>query len=252
MDHTAIYDSRNNAMVVYGGRTAVRGEVLGDAWSLDLAPKPRWRQIKSKGAVPESRTGHTAIYDERSGRMILTGGRPVWISGRGYSNLWELSLMGAPQWRRMNPGGEAPLNSHLVFADPSKDRMFLTSDRPMFLWRLDWAGGRAAFSQGVDLEEAEIERRDSPRALEMSLELSPGQWRDGAFLAHVSLPQVAGARLSLMDVGGRRIWSAAPDAFDVGRHSMRIAPSGHVAAGVYFLRIEQGGQARAVKVVKVQ
>ncbi len=71
-DHSAVYDSQHERMLVYGGfdGTAVSDEL----WSFDVSSAPRWTRLTPAGTAPGPRRGHTAIYDEPRDRMIIFGG----------------------------------------------------------------------------------------------------------------------------------------------------------------------------------
>jgi hypothetical protein len=70
--HTAIYDPVRDRMVVYAGVNSQY--YLGDLWALSLAGDPSWTHLAPTGALPNSRLGHSAIYDPVRDRMIVFGG----------------------------------------------------------------------------------------------------------------------------------------------------------------------------------
>jgi len=258
MDHTAIYDAEHRAMVVYGGRTALQGSVLGDVWSLDLTPRPHWRRVEVGDVAPKSRTGHAAIYDSRWRRMIVMGGRASARLARdqAYHDIWALSLAGAPRWRPLNPTGDGPGQSLLpiAFADASADRMLITnySGALSFLWTIDWGTVLSESHRGAELEELlGLRTPGSSDAREPSLSLPSGLWRGGALMAHVSLAKAEDASLALFDASGRRLWAAGSEEFALGERDMAVAPGMRLPNGMYFLRLAQGSQARTVKVVRL-
>ena len=72
-NHSAVYDTVSNRMVVYGGYPPYKGDV----WALEnangLGGTPNWVQLLPDGTDP-TRMGHTAIYDLSANRMIVFGG----------------------------------------------------------------------------------------------------------------------------------------------------------------------------------
>src|SRR5208283_5530641 len=67
---TAVYDTTNNRMIIYGGSC---GSVLNDVWVLStangLVGTPAWTQLSPTGSSPSGRENHTAIYDDVTNRM---------------------------------------------------------------------------------------------------------------------------------------------------------------------------------------
>ncbi|MBI3070673.1 MAG: hypothetical protein HYY84_00970 [Deltaproteobacteria bacterium] len=103
--HSAIFDSVNRRMIVYGGNTGGWGTGMSDVWALSLpiGGTPSWTQLPQSGVGPSGRAYHTAIYDAANQRMITYAG----YSGTGYLNdVWELSLsIATPAWSRVSTSG---------------------------------------------------------------------------------------------------------------------------------------------------
>ncbi len=73
--HTAVYDSADNRMVVYGGVIA-SSAVQNDTWILSGANgvgTATWSQLTPTDTAPY-RVSHTAIYDPVSDEMVIFGG----------------------------------------------------------------------------------------------------------------------------------------------------------------------------------
>lgn len=72
---SAVFDSRRNRVLVFGGLWYEDGWKIGDdVWSLELEPTPRWRRLTPLGPASPPRYGHEAAYDSLSDRMIVIGG----------------------------------------------------------------------------------------------------------------------------------------------------------------------------------
>lgn len=99
-NHTAVYDSRHDRMIVYGGQTP-GGAPFADAWAFDLATST-WSLLDDGTSGPSARAQHTAVYDDAQDRMVV-------FSGFGQNaDLWALSLSGSPTWSPLFPGGLPP------------------------------------------------------------------------------------------------------------------------------------------------
>jgi hypothetical protein len=100
--HSAIYDSMNNRMLVFGGRvwnqTAQTEPAIGDLWQLSnangLGGTPTWTQLTQSGALPGPRFYHAAAFDEANQRMIVLGGRDS--TDTPSNRVWVLSFNQAP------------------------------------------------------------------------------------------------------------------------------------------------------------
>ncbi len=97
---TAIYDSTNHIMTIYGGDAG--GQPFGDVWVLSDANgqggTPTWSQLATTRA-PEARTGHSAVYDSVNDRMSVFAGSDGTIT---LADSWILTfangLGGTPAW----------------------------------------------------------------------------------------------------------------------------------------------------------
>ena len=131
---SAIYDPVRDRILVFGGSDLYwevwghygYGNALNDVWSLSLSGTPTWSQLSPAGAPPIPRVLHTAIYDPLRDRMVVYGG---WGYPGGFtdkiSDVWALSLSGAPAWTQILPSGTLPpaRYGHTAIYDPPRDRM---------------------------------------------------------------------------------------------------------------------------------
>jgi hypothetical protein len=89
-DHTAIYDSVNNRMTIYGGVT--NSGLRGDVWVLSnangLGGTPAWTRLSPSHAVLAPRAGHSGTYDSVNNRMIVFAGGS---NDGGLSGTWVLT-----------------------------------------------------------------------------------------------------------------------------------------------------------------
>ena len=126
---SVILDARRDRLVVFGGRTIPAGEILGDAWTLDLGTSPlRWTSlVPADGVAPGRRWGHSAIYDEACDRMVIHGGTgPTEFEPLGLlDDVWALSLGSSPTWTKLTPEGTPPPAhyEHSAMYDRRRGRM---------------------------------------------------------------------------------------------------------------------------------
>src|SRR5690349_7627 len=77
--HSAVYDSANARMTVFGGGygSTTPAPCQNDVWILQNASgvngKPAWTQQFPLGTAPAPRFSHTAVYDPGTNRMIVFG-----------------------------------------------------------------------------------------------------------------------------------------------------------------------------------
>src|SRR5205823_3179462 len=128
--HTAVYDSANNRMTIFGGYS---GSVcFGDVWVLTNAngtepTPPSWIQLFPSGTPIPVRNGHTAVYDASSNRMIVFGGGCGDVSVS--NDVWVLTnangIGGDPEWVELAPDGTLPSPRYTPVAvyDPTTNRM---------------------------------------------------------------------------------------------------------------------------------
>jgi hypothetical protein len=108
---SAIYDSVNNIMTIYGGDA--NNVQDSDIWTLSnangAAGTPVWTQLASSGAIPLARTGHSAIYDATNNRMTVFGGFHFNTALTDTDVLTNANgLGGAPVWSKVTVTGTAP------------------------------------------------------------------------------------------------------------------------------------------------
>ncbi len=126
--HTAVYDSANNKMIVFGGEP-----LTNDVWVLSFANgqggTPTWTLLTpAAGPLPSPRQGHSAVYDAASNRMIIFGGENS--LSVTLDEVWVLShangLGGTPTWMLLSPiGATMSREFHSAVYDPASNRMIV-------------------------------------------------------------------------------------------------------------------------------
>ena len=137
---TAIYDSVNNVMTVFGGGT--KTSTFNDIWTLSNANgvtgTPTWTKRFAKGTAPAPRMGHSAVYDSANNRMIVYGGSNN--RGKVLNDGWILSnangVRSQPTWTQYQPTAAGPYRkSHTAIYDPVSNDMVIfggDSEIPLF------------------------------------------------------------------------------------------------------------------------
>ena len=127
---TAVYDSVNNIMTVFGGATANK-TAFNDVWTLSnangLTGTPTWTQLLPFGSKPVARSGQSAFYDSANNRMVIHGGM---TGGGGVKNdTWILTSangVGTPAWSQLSPTSAGPYrSSHTAIYDPASNNLVI-------------------------------------------------------------------------------------------------------------------------------
>jgi hypothetical protein len=151
---SAIYDSRRDRMLVYGGTDG--NATYGDVWALSFSPTLTWELLVPSGPLPLARYGHTAVYDSLRDRMVVFGG----VSQAMSNEVWALSLPDPPTWSLLNPAGPAPGARwvHSSVYSPENDYMVVFGGEggggsgPLGdLWLLDWKDRAGILALGAGL-----------------------------------------------------------------------------------------------------
>jgi hypothetical protein len=122
---TAVYDSRRDRILVFGGQLDPTDPVGVDV--LTLRPQPAWTRLSSV-VLPQARFGHATIHDWKRDRFLFFGG--VVSDGSFFGPLsptnetWSVSLADLNDIQRMTPAGDPPPARHepVGIYDPIGDR----------------------------------------------------------------------------------------------------------------------------------
>jgi streptogramin lyase len=129
----AVYDSKTNRLIVFGGCTGLCLPVSNEVWVLananGLGGTPSWTRLTPSGIAPAARTRSAVVYDSVNNRMIIFAGQDGSGSGGAtFSDVWVLTNangVGIPAWIQLSPSGGPPPGQYGATAvyDPSSNRM---------------------------------------------------------------------------------------------------------------------------------
>ncbi len=137
----AIYDARDNRMVLFGGRGSSGDR--GDVWTFNLSTNS-WSDITPSSGGPMARFTHNALYDEEGHQMVVWSGRYVTADGGGFLNdVWAFDLE-LEAWTELSTAEPVPLERYGTAAvlDAVEGRMisfagFTTAGRFEDVWSFE-------------------------------------------------------------------------------------------------------------------
>ena len=249
-DHASIYDPIRQAVLSYGGRCSVGGSAIDSRFVSDL----ELRTLSSNVVLSVSDStvfadqGCAAVYDGVEDRMVVfDGGHTVGNASSLSGQTWGMPLSGIPARQVLAPGGCAPplRMSHTVVSDQARDRAVIF-------------GGWDGFSRLHDsyaLTWARSLSTPDRRPSRLTLEVPRPNPSRGDCIIGFSLPAPADVTLEVFDALGRLVKCLEQEHLGAGEHARiwaGIDTAGHpVRAGVYFVRLEAGGQRLTRRVVSL-
>lgn len=126
--HSAVYDSLQDRMIVYGGAQSLVEEgpptgMTDELWTLSLGDTPAWEEVTQVGPAPGTLCAHAAFCDRSRDRMVVFGG----YDGSMTNEAWALSLDSGLGWSQIIPAGLLPPARAASAAayDPGGDRLIV-------------------------------------------------------------------------------------------------------------------------------
>jgi hypothetical protein len=267
--------SLGGPMLVFGGDTeASAGSATNDTWLLSLYPTPAWRQLDVGPLFPPARMGICAAFDEISLRLVIFGGTGMFTGG---GDTWILQLdQAVPTLTSLVSANAEPGRVALVWEVASSvasaavyrksgEGLWTELDRaiPDGTGRIAYvdldviAGSRYGYRLGWSEQGSEVFAGevwvDVPQIARFALRgMTPNPAPAGAGLVGFSLPDALPARLELLDVSGRQVFSREVGSLGPGEHVVRVNGAQPLAPGLYLVRLTRGDHSLTAKVVAIR
>jgi hypothetical protein len=232
--HAACYDAHNHRMIMYAGQN--NSGPLDDIWALDLDTNT-WTEL-TPPVRPDARYFSPVVYDEANHRVTLFGGQGFTL----YNDAWVFDLW-TNEWTQLSPSGTPPTpraGSAAVY-DAGHDRMVIfggidTAVRN-HVWALEDLSATATPVAPSAPSTLALRNFPNPFNPSTTIEYSvPARGRVALRVYAVNGTLVRTLIDGVESAGSRRAtWDGRDD---------RGIP---VASGVYLLRIDSAGEARAGK-----
>lgn len=246
-DHSAIYDPRRDAMIVFGGASgaAEAPGALRDTWVLSFVDGNAWLPAPLDGSSPVGRFGHGAAYDPVGDRVIVLGGRDA--TGVRFDN--HALVLGAPsRWVDFYPEGSGlvgPVGLDLEYDAPGDRLLVAARGAP-------WSG--AFRVSALEWDRDTTPRPDAPGAVAGLRILRVGPIpSSGEVGIAFEVPRTTTVRTRLFDVRGRLVRDLGTTSYSAGPHLVWWDGRGDAGPrapdGVYFARIDVEGQTVTGKLV---
>jgi hypothetical protein len=265
-EHTMVYDSKRDRLLVFGGFNY--GVRSNDVWALSLGDPPVWTQLYSTTVPPRARMEHAAVYDPIRDRMIVLGGD---VGTNQFSReLWTLAFPDAPTPTQVSFEGadvsadrvrlswNAP-DASTLRADVERSEVAgrwtvlgaasLEGDRLVFEDRNVEAGTRYGYrlvvrGPGSVLDEQWV--TVPPRAVLALAGASPNPAPSDLWVVF-SLPDENRTTLELFDLKGRLLEQREVGALGIGAHRVALSASRRLPAGVYLVRLVRADRTLTAK-----
>lgn len=201
----------------------------------------------------------SGIGDQKNARVIAdgSGGAIVtWYDGRAdLGDIYAQHVLASggidPAWPL---GGQALCTASLTQQEPQL--LADGSGGAIVSWIDARSGTQDIYAQRVQANgQLGGTVVDVPAAagLELALDpVRPNPSRGGPISIQFTLPNAADVSVQLIDLAGRRLAIRSLGRLGPGHHSVEFSPGGGIPAGLYFVHLQAGAQARSVRAAILQ
>ena len=244
---SAVYDSRRDGMIVYGGNAGSEQSPapLRDAWFLSFADGDAWMPLDTRGTPPLGRWMHAAMYDPVRDRMLVLWGRDA--TGARF-DCAALELAAQPTWREYVPAGQSGQSrwGHAMVYDEVADRALILGGEVSTIY-----GNEGATNWLIEFAPGSPLPPPTGRPLAL-LGSTPNPTR-GPLDTVFDLPTAQAVTARIYDAHGRLVRDLGTRTYGPGRHTFHwngVGEDGYKPRpGVYFMRVSLGGSETTSKVV---
>jgi hypothetical protein len=262
VEHAVAFDSRRRRILVSGGSSG--GSYLSDLWEFHVDEPGSWRLMAPTGPSPLPRGFHSMTYDASHDCIVFFGGhdgdylQDTWFLRFDEPTGTRLTVVVAAagvdhadlEWDVVSSEGS---DFRVERREPSLDWMSLAHVVPDGMHRLRFHDARLApdtpYAYRLAWNEAGYERAGG----EVGVRTAPGRLALGGVhpnpvsaTAHITMT-TASTRpvlLQVLDITGRSMKTVELTGLEAG--DQRIAVDlARVAAGIYWVRVSQGGTSLA-------
>lgn len=265
----AVYDSLHDRVLVAG----VTGASIS-FWALSLSDPPTWSPLLPSGVPPAARSGFALALDKARERVLMFGG--ALFSGPLPGDTWafyfdeaatptQLALITADATSdqvtlRWFAGGTGSVAATVYRRAPDEDWRALGQQAADGTGVIEWidrnviAGADYDYRLGIPTATGERffgEARVSvPGRSGLALAGMRPNPSDGPMLVSFALESSDPATLELLDLAGRHVLSREVGSLGAGTHAVRLdGDAAAPAAGLYFIRLSQGGRSVSTRLV---
>ena len=120
LDGTIVYDPVGKQLLLFGGQDSQ--SIRNDLWRFSLVSN-EWTALTPSSLPPQSRFGHTAIFDSARRRLIVFGGQ----AGGFFSDVWAYDIV-ANAWQQLASDAAGPSRryGHSAIYESARDRMVIS------------------------------------------------------------------------------------------------------------------------------
>jgi len=281
--HAAVYDPARRRMLVWGGFKddgQLRSSTPG-TWALALDGDPVWTKLATTGSEPPPATAPAVVFDVRRDRLVTYAGSDVLddlypdlraLEFGGAGNAGESWLEGARvegtsvriAWQTLaSPGTVVAIEKRV---DVYGDELRFPFAPPVGTWAtatqagvaadggVAWTdsrvggGGSYSYRLNVGGQASEVASVNVPVTATFALESALPSPTTGPLVLAIRSTGVAPVWASLYDASGRRVMTRELGVLPAGVQSVPLE-LGLQKAGIYFVRVSQGGNASTRKIV---
>jgi hypothetical protein len=258
--HSIVYESAHDRLLLFGGYGPTTWN--DDVWALNLAGTPTWKLLAPSGGPPPARVWAGVVLDPTRDWLIVDGGNASGI----FRDTWALEFdQPTPALATWIESEEIPGGIRLQWYAPVGTLAEIERRTENTSWEsLGWESADGtnrvihddlAVTAGARYEYrlmiAGMPYGDSWVALAaagLALHGFPSNPAGSRPSIAFRLADAEPARLEVLDLRGRIVYRSDVGSLGAGDHTVKLDGT-RLAAGVYFIQLEQGAQMRRVKSV---